>query len=146
MQTRRLIVIIVILIALAALVCVGGGQLAANLFEGSQEPPATSEAGRGAARLRAQGRVVPAHWVELGFPGGGVLAEMPVVAGQTVEAGDVLARLDTTHLALAVRAAEDAVVAQEAAVARLQEPPDAAAVAAATVSGSVTSFLLVLFV
>jgi HlyD family secretion protein len=130
MRTRRL-VIIIILITLAAIVCVGGGQLAANLVEKSQPPPSTPEAVSAKARLRAQGEVVPGRWVELGFAGGGVLAEMPVTMGQEVKAGDVLARLDTTRLELAVRAATDAIAAQEAALARLQEAPDPTTISAA---------------
>jgi multidrug efflux pump subunit AcrA (membrane-fusion protein) len=98
MRMRRLVIIVLILVALAAAVCVGGGQLAANLMTQNQQPPALPVTPGVAAHLRAQGQVVPARWVELGFAGGGRLAEVPVEAGQAVAAGDLLARLETTAL------------------------------------------------
>lgn len=131
MRTRRLVIIVVILIALAAVVCVGGGQLAANLMEQAQQQPGATPAVVSKARLRAQGEMVPSRWVELGFTGGGVLAEMPVAVGQEVQAGATLARLDTARLELAVRSAVDTIAVQEAALAQLQEPPDPTAIAAA---------------
>jgi HlyD family secretion protein len=132
MRTRRLVIVIVILIALAAVICVGGGQLAANLVERAQQQPGAKPAVVSAkARLRAQGEVVPARWVELGFAGGGVLAEVPVAIGQEVQAGDMLARLDAVRLELAVRSAADAIAVQEAALSLLQEPPDPTAIGAA---------------
>lgn len=131
MRARRLIVIVVILIALAAAVCMGGGQLAANLVRQGQAANPNPGGTVARPRLRAQGEVVPARWAELGFAGGGVLAEVPVTAGQQVQAGDVLARLSTTDLDLAVRAAGDTVTMHQANLAHLQEPPDPAAIAAA---------------
>ena len=84
MRSRRLIVIVVILIALAAATCVGGGQLAANLVRQSQADRPTPGGAATRPRLRAQGEVVPARWAELGFVGGGVLANVPATAGQQV--------------------------------------------------------------
>lgn len=130
MRARRLIVIVVILIVLAAAACVGGGQLAANLVRQGQAARPTPGGTAARPRLRAQGEVVPARWAELGFVGGGVLAEVPVSAGQQVQAGDVLARLSTKDLDLAVRAAGDAVTMHQANLAHLQEPPDSVAIAA----------------
>ena len=131
MRARRLIVIVVILIALAAAACMGGGQLAANLVRQGQVAGPTPGATAARPRLRAQGEVVPARWAELGFASGGVLAEVPVTAGQQVRAGDVLARLSTKDLDLAVRAAGDAVTMHQATLDHLHEPPDPTTIAAA---------------
>ena len=106
MRGRRLVVIILILIALAAAVCVGGGQLAANLVQRTQQGPTPAATTGAAPHLRAQGEVVPAHWVEIGFARGGVLAEGTVTAGQAVKAGSVVARLDPEPFANALRAAQ----------------------------------------
>lgn len=42
----------------------------------------------------AEGHIVPEKYARLGFTSGGIVREMLVEAGQTVAAGDVLARLD----------------------------------------------------
>ncbi|MDF1717382.1 MAG: biotin/lipoyl-binding protein [Antarcticimicrobium sp.] len=54
------------------------------------------------------GEIVARDPVELSFPAGGRLAEVPVEAGDQVEAGAVLARLDAVQQQQALRAAEAA--------------------------------------
>ena len=51
---------------------------------------------------------------DLGFPIAGTLAERPVAAGDTVKAGEVLARLDPEDLDADLRAAEAGVLVAEA--------------------------------
>ncbi len=75
----------------------------------------------------ASGKVLPARWARLSFNIGGRLAEVNVEPGQQVEAGEVLARLDTTTLeqqvgqAQAALAVAQAQLAQVKAGARLEE-------------------------
>ncbi|PKO20438.1 MAG: hypothetical protein CVU38_20100 [Chloroflexi bacterium HGW-Chloroflexi-1] len=81
--------------------------------------------------LNVRGRVVPVRWVALGFPSGGMLTEVNITIGQTVEQGEVLARLDADLLRVAVEAARRAVAAGEARQTQLAEAPDLLAVQAA---------------
>lgn len=126
MRRWRLAGIVVVLIALAAAVCVGGGQLAANLVERSQPAQLVRTPQLPAPHLRAQGQVVPARWAELGFRIDGVLAELLVAPGQSVQAGEVLARLDAEALSAAVRRAEVELEVARGRLAQLQAGPSEA--------------------
>lgn len=118
MRSRRLVVIIVILVAMAAAVCVGGGQLAANLVQRTQQGPTPGATIGAAPHLRAQGEVVPVRWIEIGFASSGILVEVAAAPGQTVQAGDLLARLDPEPLNNRLRAAQASL---EVAAAQLEK-------------------------
>ncbi|GAB4471770.1 MAG: hypothetical protein Kow00124_09190 [Anaerolineae bacterium] len=66
-----------------------------------------------------KGIVVPAEELELSFPISGLLAEMLVREGDTVRAGDVLARLDTTLLDTEVSIAGARLASAQAALAKV---------------------------
>jgi len=66
------------------------------------------------ATVNASGTVNPKEQINLTFPSGGLLAQMDVQAGQRVEAGQELAKLDTRQLALSVAQAEATVQINEA--------------------------------
>ncbi len=68
----------------------------------------TSAVRRGDISISATGAgtVIPATEVSLGFSTGGTLAELLVAVGDTVEAGDALARLDSSAAEQAVTSAE----------------------------------------
>jgi multidrug resistance efflux pump len=72
-------------------------------------------------RVVAEGVVEPARWSALSFKIGGEVTEVYVQNGDTVASGDLLARLDTSELELALRNAEQDLVAQQAALDRLLE-------------------------
>jgi len=78
----------------------------------SQEPPeptiATAEVQRGdlIVSVSGSGTLSPASEVDLGFESGGYLDEVLVEVGDQVRKGDVLARLETGDLELAVAEAE----------------------------------------
>lgn len=101
------------------------------------EPPdsATDEpAGRASANepvITATGRVAPADWTEVSFTVGGHVAELLVEEGDTVEAGDVIARLRAVELEAAVRQAEAALAQAEANLAKVKAGPTEAQIAAA---------------
>jgi len=67
------------------------------------------------ASISASGSVSPKAQVALNFGAPGTVSQVPVVEGQAVRGGDVLARLDATELDLAVRQAEQALVMQQIA-------------------------------
>jgi HlyD family secretion protein len=69
----------------------------------------------------AEGVVEPARWSELEFDLAGTVAEIRVETGQVVQMGDLLARLDTDELELALANAEQDLLAQQAALDLLLE-------------------------
>ena len=132
---KRFIIVLVLLIVVAAAVCVGGQRFQASLFGPESEPGAVvldQEAAASVGRvLRARGQVVPARWMTLGFQTGGRVVELAVQVGDVVQAGDVLARLDTEALELEVQAARDNLATEEAELALTMEGAASAEIAAA---------------
>lgn len=107
-------------------------------------PPGTARVGAAAETTRATvtvgdlagessagGKLVARRSAALSLTTSGTVADTPVEAGDAVRAGEVLLRLDTADLERAVAQAEQAVIAQEAALAALVAPPTAADLAAA---------------
>ena len=132
---KRFIVVLVLLIVVAAVVCVGGQRLRSSLFGPESEPEAVvldQEAAAAIGRvLRARGQVVPVRWMTPSFQTGGRLAELAVQVGDVVQAGDVLARLDTGTLELEVQEARDNLATQEAQLALTMEGATPTQIAAA---------------
>ncbi|CUS03563.2 putative Efflux transporter, RND family, MFP subunit [Candidatus Promineifilum breve] len=79
----------------------------------------------------AGGEIVAGRAAALALMTGGTIAEIPVEVGDAVRAGDVLLRLETAELERAVGQAEQARIAQEAALATLTAAPTAAQLASA---------------
>ena len=98
--------------------CGGGG-----IPESEADPTATPEPALTTGKVAVEATIEPARWSELRFEVGGVVAEMLVDVGGSVEAGDVLARLDSTEEELAVREAEAALASAEAQLAVLGTGP-----------------------
>jgi multidrug resistance efflux pump len=69
----------------------------------------------------AEGVIEPARWSELSFDVSGQITEVRVEIGQSVRAGDLLARLDTDELELALGNARQDLLAQQAALDLLLE-------------------------
>ena len=70
--------------------------------------------------VSASGSIEPEARVNLAFEVPGRAVEVPVEVGDAVQAGDVLARLDSEHLALQVRQAQAALASAEASLAQIQ--------------------------
>jgi len=68
-------------------------------------------------------KIVPAERATLSFPIGGVLAELHVAEGDTVSAGQVLARLDASDLEASLAQARAALEVARAEEARLAAGP-----------------------
>jgi HlyD family secretion protein len=83
------------------------------------------------ATVSATGVIQPEREVSLPLKSGGSIVEVRVQVGDLVKAGDVLARLDTADLELAVRQAEIGLQQAEAQLAQLREGPSEVDVAAA---------------
>ena len=84
--------------------------------------------------ISATGSIEPEAEVEMKFETGGTIEEVLVKQGQTITAGTVLARLDTTDLERAVRSAEIDLVQAEANLQQLYESELAENIAAAQAS------------
>ena len=80
--------------------------------------------------VEATGSLVSPSEVTLSFSSGGQVAEVLVAEGQDVEAGETLARLDTSDLERQLAAAEQTLIIQTASLEQLLDP-DASLVAAA---------------
>ncbi|HEY7723761.1 MAG TPA: efflux RND transporter periplasmic adaptor subunit [Anaeromyxobacteraceae bacterium] len=87
----------------------GGGARAASPPEDEALPVRTApvEPGPVARPIRAAGTVAAKEERDLAFKVGGLLARVEVREGQAVRRGQLLAALDATELAAAVRAAEE---------------------------------------
>lgn len=81
--------------------------------------------------ITANGIVVPARQVRLGFQLSGQVKELTVEVGDTVQAGQLLVRLDTTALEQAIAQAEAALALAQAQLAQIQAGPGEEEVAAA---------------
>ncbi len=82
-------------------------------------------------RLRALGTILPAQQLKLSFLTGGLVRVVNVRVGSEVEAGDLLAALDTTDSELSVQEAEDALAVSQAFLNQAQAGPLDEAVAVA---------------
>ena len=99
-----------------------------NFFTQAEEPVAereevTVEEGTLLAVVNATGMVLPERQTTLAFAGAGRVAEVLAAEGQFVQAGQVLARLETTDLAFAIEQAELALATAQTQYLRLQSPP-----------------------
>jgi len=75
------------------------------------------------ATVSATGKVLPAHWANLGFALGGPVKEIFVAEGQQVTAGDALACVDLPELDAAVAQTEATLALSRAQLARLESGP-----------------------
>jgi multidrug resistance efflux pump len=75
------------------------------------------------AVVSASGKVLPEHWANLSFRAGGPIAELNAQSGDTVKAGDLIARLDDVDAKLAVAQAEAALALAQAQLAQLSAGP-----------------------
>jgi multidrug resistance efflux pump len=81
--------------------------------------------------VSADAQVVPARWVQLGFPIGGLVQQVTVNPGDLVQAGQVLASLQDTSLRSAIAQAQAALLSYQNALSDLKSQPSAEALAAA---------------
>ena len=121
---RRALITLIILSSLA----VAALWAYQNFFVQAEEPVAereevTVEEGTLLAVVNATGTVLPERQTTLAFAGAGRVAEVLAEEGQVVQAGQVLARLETTDLEFALQQAELALATAQTQYLRLQRPP-----------------------
>jgi HlyD family secretion protein len=84
-----------------------------------------------ASTVSATGNIEPEAEVSLSFRSTGRIEQVLVTPGQTVQAGQVLAQLETTDLTLAVAQARVSLEISQAQLAKLETPPDPSDIATA---------------
>lgn len=131
---RRIIIILLVLVVLG-----GGGWYAYQRYQTIQ---AAAEAGpsyetititRGsiASTVNATGNIEPEAELSLSFRTTGRVADVYVIAGQSVSAGQLLATLETTDLTLALAQSKISLEISQAQLAKLIDPPSTSDIAAA---------------
>ena len=124
-------------LGLALTVALGGAYVAfvGNPFARTTTAPTyqTSAASVGTVQVTvsATGPIVAPTSIPLSFKSSGKLSEVDVSVGQTVTAGQVLAKVDTTDLQAAVDQAQATLAQQQANLAKLQAGATPEAIAAA---------------
>jgi len=121
MRYRKWFIILTALLALAMLAgCSGGGTDATPTADAAA---AAEQAPASIGVVRATGEVVPATYTTLSFSTGGQVKSVMVEVGDTVEAGDVIAELDTADLDMAVLQAQAALTSAQADLEKTQAGP-----------------------
>ncbi len=126
---------LIVIIGFAALVGVAAVFSVMNNSGSSSAPQSTPQSTAAIIKVKteksvvSEAKVVPTRHVALGFQASGVIVEVLVNTGDRVEAGKVLARLDTKQLDLQLAQADANLAAAQAALERLVkgDPNEAAA-------------------
>jgi HlyD family secretion protein len=114
MKVKRVLAVLSILVVV--IVAAGCNKEATTQATPEEQIPVVARAGN---RVVAEGVVEPARSSDLSFKMGGEVAQVDMQTGDRVAAGDLLARLDTAEMELALRSAEQDLVAQQAALDQL---------------------------
>ena len=138
--------VVIILIVLAVLV--GGSLLVFRYTSQAKEPPAPDyevikvDDGDMISTVSATGTIQPEDDVSLIFKAAGRVGEVLVKEGDSVTAGQVLARLETSDLDLAQAQAEIGLSISQAQLAKLKDAASESDVAAARAAVSYTHLTL----
>ncbi len=123
---RRLLIILILLVVIGggAAIAMKSAQAQTAADQSSQIiDQTTAQIGDLRLTVTATGSVVPKRQVPLLFASSGVVREVLVKAGDTVKAGDPLARLDTSDLQAALSNAQVSLQMQQIAFDALTSPP-----------------------
>ena len=116
---RRIVTIVLVLV-----IVIGGSLFALRITAQEKEPPppdydvVTVERGNIVSTVSATGTIEPEQDVDLVFKGTGRVAEVFLEEGEFVQAGDLLARLETEDLELAEAQAEVSLAISQAQLAK----------------------------
>ena len=129
---RRALVILIVLAVVVAVSWVGYEQFGKAKAQAAPDYETVNvDRGDVSSTVSATGSVLPEREANLNFQGAGTVARVAVEIGDRIDAGQVLAELDTTDLDLAVRQAEIGLRQTEAQLKQLSEGPNASDLAAA---------------
>jgi HlyD family secretion protein len=114
MKVKRMLAVLSMLVVV--ILAAGCNKEATTQATPDEQIPVVARAGN---RVVAEGVVEPARWSDLSFKIGGEVDQAGMQNGDRVAAGDLLARLDTSEMELALKSAEQDLVAQQAALDQL---------------------------
>ena len=97
--------------------------LAAGCAGQSAKPTPTPQAQVLPAVVSASGKLLPVRWANLAFQSGGRVVEVMVQAGDKVEAGQIVVRLDDADAKLALAQANAALKSAQAQLAQIKAGP-----------------------
>jgi HlyD family secretion protein len=125
------VVAIGVIVAGGAFVVLGGVGIGNAAPETTPVTTSALPAVKASGDVVADAQVVPVRWAALAFPAGGRVAAVTVQEGDTVTAGQELARLDDAALRYAVERARAHLASAEAHLAQLKDRAQPADIAAA---------------
>ena len=107
-------------------------------FGGAGDQPTNKKEKKSAKAITAEGTLTPLSYGKLSFKVGGKVVEVHLQPGDTVQAGQTIARLDSAELDLAVQAAEDNLRLAEASLEQLRQSarPENSSIAEANVAAA----------
>lgn len=108
-MTKRILIIISVLVIAAVVINACGAQQPTPTPQAEAQPVEAAD-----APTVAEGKLLPLQWASLSFNTSGQVAEILVKEGDTVKAGDVIARLRNETLQAAVAEAEAALATAKA--------------------------------
>jgi multidrug efflux pump subunit AcrA (membrane-fusion protein) len=130
---KKFVIAIVVIAVLAGAAYFGYTQLGPGAAAATATPMANEELPvvEASDEVIADAVVVPSQYAQLSLPTGGIVAEVLVEEGETVQADQVLLRLDSARQAAAVAQAEAQLLRAQDAVAELEAGPRPEEIAAA---------------
>ncbi|MGE5262084.1 MAG: HlyD family secretion protein [Acidobacteriota bacterium] len=126
---RKIIIGIILVATFAAIAFAVGG--CGGSAPATPAPAVTASAVKASAKIIAEGKVVPARSAALSFQTGGIITQVAVVLGDKVEAGKMLAQLDTRQLELQLAQSEANLASAQARLNQLKRGPTPEDLAAA---------------
>ena len=121
---RKLVIILLALIVVAGGVYWGSQRLLVPPVAGESTPAPLQTGPSRSATVRCRGRLVPKRWLALRFGTTDVVRRIAVQEGAAVAQGDLLAELVAAGDNLAVRSAEQNLLAARARLAQAQATPE----------------------
>jgi HlyD family secretion protein len=131
MHPRRMPLYVLVLLLILSLVAGCGDRPPASPTLAPTPGDGVAAGSVSTEQIRALGTVRPAQTLQLGFLTGGPVSAVRIGIGDHVQAGDLLAELDTTSLSWVVREAEEALTLSQALLHQAQTGPSEAALALA---------------
>jgi HlyD family secretion protein len=130
---KKVLIAVVVIAVLAGAGYLVYSRLGPGAAADNAAPAATAElpAVKATNEVVSDAVVVPAQFASLSLPTGGIVAEVLVTEGDSVETGDVILRIDAARQAAAVAQAEAQLLRAQNAVAELEAGPRAEEVDAA---------------
>ncbi|MFN8440230.1 MAG: HlyD family efflux transporter periplasmic adaptor subunit [Caldilineaceae bacterium] len=128
------ILVVLLAAAIGGSIAYRSGMFSAPVLKAADETPSTEAVVVNDNFITTDARVVPVRKADLTFPIGGIVREVLVKEGQSVAAGDVLLKLESSQLQVAVAQAQASLQRAKAQLAQLQAGPREQEVASAEAS------------